>query len=407
MSRYTRFAAPLIAMFALLALSMHAPASAAPAQTEIRMVTPVLTAENSYRNWDDPGYWVSQGWFPDGISYRQVYAPIGSMINTTWLVTDPATKQPLPDTTVTLRVNKGYSVSNAKIKVGNSMVTTGVERTGIDQLRVTGKTDQFGYVTFQLFDMDDPKDGAEPQPAKFNQKAKTSGDNPMGDPNIALFTQLKPEILGEKNDIVDFVEFHFYKPNGSSAADTSSASVKALAPGFTESDSVKKDGVFAKYAPAGQPIVLAYSVVDAKGAPLVNRPLELTTNAAGSGGNAAVGTGSTAPTAVASKWTAQTDAFGNAVVVLTNGVTKGESKPSAPNATPPTAGAVFARLQLAVQGIATTADAYDFHFFQLAAPAPTTPPAAKKITIKCQKGTTVKKVTAVSPKCPSGYKKIK
>jgi hypothetical protein len=39
-------------------------------------------------------------------------------------------------------------------------------------------------------------------------------------------------------------------------------------------------------------------------------------------------------------------------------------------------------------------------------PAATAPVApAKKLTIQCVKGKTVKKVTAVKPKCPSGYKK--
>ncbi len=33
------------------------------------------------------------------------------------------------------------------------------------------------------------------------------------------------------------------------------------------------------------------------------------------------------------------------------------------------------------------------------------PSAAKKVTISCVKGKTVKKVTAVKPKCPSGFKK--
>jgi hypothetical protein len=37
-------------------------------------------------------------------------------------------------------------------------------------------------------------------------------------------------------------------------------------------------------------------------------------------------------------------------------------------------------------------------------PTPTPTPAAKKTTIKCVKGKTTKKVTAVKPKCPSGYK---
>jgi hypothetical protein len=49
---------------------------------------------------------------------------------------------------------------------------------------------------------------------------------------------------------------------------------------------------------------------------------------------------------------------------------------------------------------------------QEVAPAPTPSPvatvkpaAAKKATITCVKGKTSKKVTAVNPKCPTGYKK--
>jgi hypothetical protein len=34
----------------------------------------------------------------------------------------------------------------------------------------------------------------------------------------------------------------------------------------------------------------------------------------------------------------------------------------------------------------------------------TAKPVAKKITITCVKGKAVKKVTAVKPKCPTGYK---
>jgi hypothetical protein len=38
-------------------------------------------------------------------------------------------------------------------------------------------------------------------------------------------------------------------------------------------------------------------------------------------------------------------------------------------------------------------------------PTPTIKPAAKRTTITCIKGKTSKKVTAVKPKCPSGFKK--
>jgi len=43
---------------------------------------------------------------------------------------------------------------------------------------------------------------------------------------------------------------------------------------------------------------------------------------------------------------------------------------------------------------------------EVAAPAPILKPAAaKKITITCVKGKTIKKVTAIKPTCPVGYKK--
>jgi hypothetical protein len=51
---------------------------------------------------------------------------------------------------------------------------------------------------------------------------------------------------------------------------------------------------------------------------------------------------------------------------------------------------------------------------EVSAPAPTATPtpsavakpaAAKKTSITCLKGKTSKKITAVNPKCPTGYKK--
>ncbi len=364
-------------------------ASAAPTETVIRLVTPIITADNAYQNYDDPGYWVSQGWFPAGITYRTMYAPVGSTINLTYFVTDAATKQPLADTTVMLRVNKGYSISNAKVKIGDSAVTTGIERTGIDQLRVTGKTDQFGYVSFKLIDMDDPKDGAEPQPTAFNVKAKSSAENPMGDPNIALFTQIKPEILGEKNDQADFVDFHFYKPNADANPDMSASTVSVIAPLFDSTNSVTAGDVQQKYAEVGHPFVLAYNVKDAKGANLANKEVKV----AVTGGAKIANSGA---------WTGTTDAYGNVVFNVTNADTKGEAKPASATAAVPASGVVFGQLNPAVTGSAkTTAATVQFHFWGGAA---TPTPTAKKKTITCIKGKLVKKVTALKPKCPAGYK---
>lgn len=375
------------------ALGANISASAAPTKTEIRLVTPVITADNAFRNYDDPGYWVSQGWFPDGITYRTMYAPVGSTINLTYRVTDPATKLPLADTVVMLRVNKGYSVSNAKVKVGDSAVTTGIERTGIDQLRVTAKTDANGYVSFKLIDMDDPKDGAEPQPAAFNVKGKGASENPMGDPNIALYSQVKPEILGEKDDIVDFVDFHFYKPNAAATPDMSAATVGVVAPVLDSTNSIVAGDVQQTYAEVGKSFVLAYNVKDAKGAVLANKEVKVAVTGGAKVANSAA-------------WTGTTDAYGNVVFNVTNSDAKGEDKPSSATAAVPTTGAVFAQLLPAVTGAAkTTATAVQFHFWGGAAPTPTPKPTvAKKKTIICIKGKLVKKVTALKPKCPVGYK---
>ena len=114
------------------------------------------------------------------------------------------------------------------------------------------------------------------------------------------------------------------------------------------------------------------------------------------------GRGATAA-AGSSKSVAKSDAFGNVVFQVSNTVTKGEPKPAALNSLPPTSGAIFARFQAALSGSTATSAPVDFHFFQTAAPV--TPTPVKK-TIRCQKGKTIKKVTAVAPKCPTGFKKI-
>jgi hypothetical protein len=40
-----------------------------------------------------------------------------------------------------------------------------------------------------------------------------------------------------------------------------------------------------------------------------------------------------------------------------------------------------------------------------ASATPTAKPAVKKVTITCVKGKTSKKITAIKPTCPTGYKK--
>jgi hypothetical protein len=67
---------------------------------------------------------------------------------------------------------------------------------------------------------------------------------------------------------------------------------------------------------------------------------------------------------------------------------------------PPTTGAVLLSLSPTIVGSSSVvADNLQIHYYT-AAPAKATP-----TTIKCVKGSVIKKVTAVNPTCPKGYKK--
>jgi len=180
-----------------------APASATPDEVEIRLVTPVLSDANSSIYPSLTNDWIGKGWFGSGMTFRRAYAPVNSSIILTYYVTDWATHAPLVGQSVTLRVNKGYSTSNAIVKVGTSKSTTGVDKAPLDQLRVKANTDQFGYVTFVLHEMTQTIDdtAGEPKPTHLTDTPPSiAGD---GDPSVSLYSQLLPEVTGEKTDHAD------------------------------------------------------------------------------------------------------------------------------------------------------------------------------------------------------------
>jgi hypothetical protein len=86
-------------------------------KTNIRLISPVLTDDNSIRRYDFEGeFTIDCDWFGVGMRFNQVYVPFGLTTNLTF----QATKQngdPLAFTKVTLRANKGFSSSNAAVKV--------------------------------------------------------------------------------------------------------------------------------------------------------------------------------------------------------------------------------------------------------------------------------------------------
>jgi hypothetical protein len=96
---------------------------------------------------------------------------------------------------------------------------------------------------------------------------------------------------------------------------------------------------------------------------------------------------------------AKTNAAGEVTFVIKNTDTTGaEAKPASPNAVAPTTGRLYGTFKPVITGYGDKDADIDLATFDVYA-------AAKATTITCIKGKITKKVTAVNPKCPAGYKK--
>ena len=94
-----------------------------------------------------------------------------------------------------------------------------------------------------------------------------------------------------------------------------------------------------------------------------------------------------------------TNAAGEVTFVIKNTDTKGtEVKPVTENAPAPKEGRLYGTFKPVITGYGDTEADVDLVTFDVYA-------SAKATTITCIKGKTSKKFTAVSPKCPAGYKK--
>ncbi|MEN9693127.1 MAG: hypothetical protein RLZZ330_771, partial [Actinomycetota bacterium] len=171
----------LLISFLLAASTLSAitnPASALPENVEIRLITPLFDDTNNWRDEERDNEWMhkSPPWFAEeGFTFRQGWAPVGSTINFTYLVTNPDTGLPLANTNVKLRVNKGYSGSNAIVKVNNEGPTSGVDNSfsPLDQLQVNSTTDAFGFVAFTMESLDSPLACGETKPSSWTEQGGT------------------------------------------------------------------------------------------------------------------------------------------------------------------------------------------------------------------------------------------
>lgn len=390
------------ALVSLIAASltgvMALPASAAaPAEATIRLLDPVLDKTNTSEpdaNQKMADQWVANTWFGSGLIYQRAWAPVGSSINLTYLVTDKAGK-PLANTDVTLRLGMPYSNSNAIVQVDN-VTTTGVDKPPMNQGTVVHTTGADGKVTFVLKSLD-PVTAGEVQPANWNDPVPSDLLN-------ELYTQILPQVSGQATDHATMSEFHFYTPGktatggsssgsgtgtgtGSGSTTQTGPSIRLTNPILNDTNSIHRadlENLFSVqnkwyapgisfhqvYAQAGSSLDLTYQVKDATGKVMANTAVKLHVNKAYSNSTAHVTDGKT-PTdsSVAAGvdqavWTGTTDANGYVTFHLTNTDSQGEPTPATATAPVPASGGIFSQIYPEVKGQdVDVADMVEIHFF--------------------------------------------
>jgi hypothetical protein len=370
-----------------LASSPAANAAAADPGAYISLISPVLTDANTSEaaaNQAMANTWIAAGWFASGLKYQRAFAPVASTVNFVYHVQD-ASGNPLVGASVTLRVNKQYSNSQAAVTVDGQNAKPGTQ--SADGLRVTHFTDGNGNVAFAVID----KDAAGT--AEFQPTSLTAAPNVSDDGLNDIHVQVLPFITGhqEKDDHTAITEIHFYDPASNAAQPVTNPTIRLSAPALTDTNSVHRtdletlfsvtnnwypSGLHVRqaYLPTGSTNLLSYNVTDDNGAPLQNSTVTLHVNKAYSGSNAKLTDGTTPTDSTKNDaantgnqdqalWTGTTDAFGNVFFNMHNTDTVGEPAPASLTAAVPQTGGVFSQIFPVVTSGADHADMVEFHFF--------------------------------------------
>lgn len=398
----------LLAIVGVGAVSAPAHAAACPYEVldqtandhpkaNIRLISPVLTDTNSIRRTElEQQFSVDCDWFGVGVRFNQVYVPFGQNATLTFHATNAA-GAPLVNTKVTLRVNKGYSGSNAPVRVNGVKGRPAPFNAG-DGADVDAITDMNGNVSFVVLSPDDCTLYGGMLPAKPANPLIDTPNDRNSDPTTDCYTQMLPKITGEKTDSADFVEFHYYDAS-SETYTTDSATVNLLSPGLTSSNSITDGSTVTTYAPIGSKQFLSFQATKADGTWARNLPVKVKINVANSGANAKISAGivgnstlgsvTTVAAADSTKTaedqlvlTGTTDAFGVVTFTLNNTDTAGEAQPATPTSAVPTTGAKFATITAEITGVTTTANTYHYHFYKPVPPTSITITATgRKITV--------------------------
>ena len=423
-----------VAMLSLLLTGglMGQTSSQAAGLPTIRYVSPDFNAANETFEADRLGQYYAAG----GRSFFK-YVGAGSTITITYLVTSDGTA-PAADKNVSFMVNAPYSGSKATWEVNGKAVGASSDSATGYGLLVAGKTDASGKVSFTIKNTN-TADSAMAIPASETQARATTG---------RVYGNMKLIIDGltDMQQVTDLLTFDITKAAAATipaavtptptatptAAPTATAtptptptvtapatlpSMRLVSPAFGPSNSVDTTGDIAQYysakvrayytyIAAGTTLTLKYLVTSDGTKPLANKEVTLQVNAPYSGSKANWLSGSTKITIPASDPASgadlkgTTNAMGEVTFIIKNTDSKGtEAKPATPNAPAPKL-RLYGTFKPVIPGYGDKESDVDLVTFDVYAA-----PVVKATTITCVKGKTTKKVTAVNPKCPTGYKK--
>ena len=402
----------------------------------VRYVSPDFNSANE--TWASDG--LAQYYAAGGRSFFK-YVGAGSTITLTYLVTSDGTA-PAADKAVSFMVNAPYSGSKATWEVNGKAVGASQDSATGYGLLVAGKTDSAGKVSFTIKSTN-TADSAMAIPSSETQPRATTG---------RLYGNMKLIIDGltDMQQVLDLLTFDITKaaattipaavtptptatptatptptatatptPTPTVVAPKLLPSMRLVSPAYGPANSVDSTGDIAQYysaktrayytyIEAGAALTLKYLVTSDGTTPLANTEVTLQINAPYSMSKANWLAGSTkigvpaSESASGADLKAKTNAAGEATFIIKNTDTTGtEAAPTAANAMAPKT-RLYGTFKAIVPGFGDKEADVDLVTFDVYAAAK---PIVKSTTITCVKGKTIKKVTAVNPKCPTGYKK--
>ena len=420
-----------VAMLALLLTGglIGQSSSQAAGLPTVRILSPEFKSQNETFQSDQLGQYYAAG----GRSFYR-YVGAGSTITVTYAVTTDGTT-PSVGKDVSFMVNAPYSESNALWEVNGKQVGASQNSGTGYGLLVPAKTDSEGKVSFTLKSLDTAS-SAQPIPSSDTQPRLTKATG-------RVYGNMKLVIDGltDLQQAIDLITFDVTKdvaetiggaatptptatptatatptPTPTVTAPAALPSMRLISPAFGPSNSVDTTGDIAQYysakvrayytyIAAGTTLTLKYLVTSDGTKPLANKEVMLQVNAPYSLSKANWLSGSTkiaAPSpdsASGADLKGTTNALGEVTFIIKNTDTKGtEAKPATPNAPAPKV-RLYGTFKAVIPGYGDKESDVDLVTFDIyAAPV-------KATTITCVKGKTTKKVTAVNPKCPTGYKK--